>query len=175
MGKTISDVLLFLRYFDVKHFLKSLLNLLWYWFCLIFWFFDPEACGILASQPGMEPTPPTLEGEVLPIGLPGKSLWFFFCSSGKQCWWGHIVDWIFELCWKSVTLLKVQSGLSPIQTPSTLNWWGQGFNSQNQWVYGFICRAYLISSHLITTRVNQRASSSHPQPSLEQNLSHYMW
>ena len=37
-------------------------------------FFGHEACGILASQPCIEPTPPALEGEVLTIGLLGKSL-----------------------------------------------------------------------------------------------------
>ena len=39
----------------------------------MFWFFELEACGILAPQPGIEPTPPAVEGEVLTIGLPGKS------------------------------------------------------------------------------------------------------
>ena len=33
-----------------------------------------EACGILASQPGIEPTPPALEGEILTTGPSGKSL-----------------------------------------------------------------------------------------------------
>ena len=40
----------------------------------MFWFFGHEACGILAFQPGIEPTPPTLKGEVLTTGPPGKSL-----------------------------------------------------------------------------------------------------
>ena len=40
---------------------------------LLFMFFGCEACGILASQPGIEPVPPALEGEVLTTGLPGKS------------------------------------------------------------------------------------------------------
>ena len=31
----------------------------------MFWFFGQEACGILVPQPGIEPTPPALEGEVL--------------------------------------------------------------------------------------------------------------
>ena len=31
----------------------------------MFWFLGPGACGILAPQPGIEPTPPALEGEVL--------------------------------------------------------------------------------------------------------------
>ena len=40
----------------------------------MFWFFGHEACGILAAQPGIEPAAPALEGEVLTIGPPGKSL-----------------------------------------------------------------------------------------------------
>ena len=31
------------------------------------------ACGILVPQPGSEPTPPALEGGLLPTGPPGKS------------------------------------------------------------------------------------------------------
>ena len=37
------------------------------------WFFGLEACGILASQPGVEPTYPALEGKILTNGSPGKS------------------------------------------------------------------------------------------------------
>ena len=32
---------------------------------LFFFFFWPQTCGILASQPGIEPSSPVLEGEVL--------------------------------------------------------------------------------------------------------------
>ena len=38
----------------------------------MFWFFGYETLGILACQPGMEPAPPALEGEVLTTGPPGK-------------------------------------------------------------------------------------------------------
>ena len=38
-------------------FSKSLLNLLQYCFCFMLWFFGRNACGILASQPEIEPTP----------------------------------------------------------------------------------------------------------------------
>ena len=55
-------------------FFKSLLNLLQYRFCFMFWLFGREACGILAPQPGIEPASPALEGEVLTIGPPMKSL-----------------------------------------------------------------------------------------------------
>ena len=60
-------------------FLKSSLNLLQYYFCFMFWFFGHEAYGILTPQPGMEPTPPALEGEALTTGPPGRSLFLFYC------------------------------------------------------------------------------------------------
>ena len=39
-----------------------------------FWFFGPEASGIIAPKPGIEPIPSVLEGKALTTGLPGKSL-----------------------------------------------------------------------------------------------------
>ena len=54
--------------------LKSLLNLLQNCFCFMFWFFNLEACGVLAPYPGMKSTLPALEGKVLTTGLPEKSL-----------------------------------------------------------------------------------------------------
>ena len=41
----------------------------------MFWFFGLEACGILAPQPGIEHTLPSLEDEVLTTGPPGN--WIF--------------------------------------------------------------------------------------------------
>ena len=38
------------------------------------WFFGQEACGILVPQPGIEPAPPELGGEILTTGPPEKSL-----------------------------------------------------------------------------------------------------
>ena len=43
-----------------------------------------EACEILAPQPGIEPTSPALEDEVLTTGLPGKS-YLLFSYSGLPC------------------------------------------------------------------------------------------
>ena len=43
----------------------------------MFRFFGRQACGILAPRIRIEPKPPTLEGEVLANGLPGKSLLIF--------------------------------------------------------------------------------------------------
>ena len=70
-------------------FFKFLLNLLQYCFCFMFWFFSflffgPEACGILALPPGIKPTPPALEGEVLTSGPPGKSQIILIITS--HCW-----------------------------------------------------------------------------------------
>ena len=39
----------------------------------MFWSSSHEACGIPAPQPGIEPAPPALDGEVLPTGPAGKS------------------------------------------------------------------------------------------------------
>ena len=44
-------------FFQCGPFLKTSLILLQYWFCSMFCFFGHEACGILALQPGTEPTP----------------------------------------------------------------------------------------------------------------------
>ena len=46
----------------------------------MFWFFDPEACGILGPQPGMELTPPALKGKVSTTGPPGDLQAFPFKS-----------------------------------------------------------------------------------------------
>ena len=54
-------------------FKRSLLTLLQYCFHLVFGFCGLQAYGILASWPGVEPTPPPFEGEVLTPGPPGKS------------------------------------------------------------------------------------------------------
>ena len=39
--------------------------------------FDHKACEISAPRPGIKPTSPALEGEVLITGLPGKALVIF--------------------------------------------------------------------------------------------------
>ena len=55
--------------------------------CFMFWFFGHEACGILATPPGMEPTPPALEVKVLTTELSGKSLPYIFicCLVTQSC------------------------------------------------------------------------------------------
>ena len=39
----------------------------------MFWIFGHQACGFLAPGPGIEPSTPELEGEVLTSGAPGES------------------------------------------------------------------------------------------------------
>ena len=40
---------------------------------MLCFFFGHEVCGILAPWPGIKPTPPVLDGEILTTGLPAKS------------------------------------------------------------------------------------------------------
>ena len=40
---------------------------------VLFWFFGPEAYGILIPQPRIEPIPSALKGKVLTTGPPGES------------------------------------------------------------------------------------------------------
>ena len=58
-------------------------------------FFGHEACGILAPQPGIKPTAPALEGDVLTTGLPGKSP---YCSLNKHLFSGFFV--VEHQAWK---------------------------------------------------------------------------
>ena len=65
----LSSYLVHLFIFDVDHFK---------FYCICYsvasvLFFGQEACGISAPQPGIEPTPRTLKGEVLSTRQPGKS------------------------------------------------------------------------------------------------------
>ena len=61
-----------LKYFFLYDpFLKSLLSLLQYCFCFMFWFFGCKLHGILAPKPRIEPVP-TVKGNVLTTGPPGN-------------------------------------------------------------------------------------------------------
>ena len=57
----------------------------------MFWFFGHEACGILAPWPGIEPSPPALEGKVLTTGLPGKSLMCWILYFEPNDWFPQLV------------------------------------------------------------------------------------
>ena len=56
----------FFFFLDVDHFIEFVTILLLF----VFWLFGYEACGVLAPWPGMEPTPPALEGKVLNSRVP---------------------------------------------------------------------------------------------------------
>ena len=67
--------LIFLKiffFFDKDHFFKVFIEFVTTLFQ--FWFFGPEACGILALPPGIELGPSAQEGEGLATAPPGKSL-----------------------------------------------------------------------------------------------------
>ena len=49
--------------------------------CTFWVFFGQEACGILAPQPGIEPTAPALEGGFLTTGPPGKAHFLAFLKN----------------------------------------------------------------------------------------------
>ena len=68
--KNMSQVVFF---FLMQTILKSLLNLLQYYFSFMFCFFGPKTCRIVAPQPGIEPMPLELTNTVLTTGPPGKS------------------------------------------------------------------------------------------------------
>ena len=67
----------FLRFCCCGSFLKSLLNLLQYCFCFMFWCFGHQARRILAPPPGMEPTRPALKSGVSTTDHQGSPCMYF--------------------------------------------------------------------------------------------------
>ena len=80
-------------FFFLMWILKPLLNLLqfpfYFVFAFFFFFFVHKPGGILASQPGIQPVSPALEGKVPTTELPGKS---WFSLRFTNCWRGHGVS-----------------------------------------------------------------------------------
>ena len=70
--------LVFLKdFFDVDHFFKVFIEFVT--ILLLFYVLVFQPGGMWDPQPGIEPTPPALEGKVLTTGPPGKSPpWFIF-------------------------------------------------------------------------------------------------
>ena len=80
------------------------ISLLFHGFCCFF--FRWEACGILASWPGIEPAPPALEGKVLTTGPPGKPpLKFTFISKFSP------IPFRLTVCWEAHSVGSPQSGV----------------------------------------------------------------
>ena len=50
----------------------------------MFWFFSHKTCRTLAPQPGIQPEPPVLKGEVSTTGPPGKPPHITLCN--KKQW-----------------------------------------------------------------------------------------
>ena len=69
----------FLPKFAVSHFFKKVFiefaTILLLFYILGFW---PRGMWDITPQPGIEPTPPALEGKVSTTGLPGKSFIYFY-------------------------------------------------------------------------------------------------
>ena len=77
-----ANIIFFLRFFFLmwtifKVFIEIVTILLLFYVR----FFGHKACGILAPQPGIEPAPPALEGEILTAGPPGKSITSYLMMS----------------------------------------------------------------------------------------------
>lgn len=53
-------------------------------------FFGPEVCEIPAPTPGIKPTHPALEGQVLTTGPPGNPSTYLFRSMSFPCSWASI-------------------------------------------------------------------------------------
>ena len=73
----------FKLFFSTWTIFKSVLNLLQYCFCFMFYFFGHKANGILTPQPGIQPTPFLLEDKVsvtiMAREVPKKFLLIEFC------------------------------------------------------------------------------------------------
>ena len=99
-------LVVFFKIFWCGPFLKSLLNLLQNYFCFMFWFWPPKACGILTPWKGIEPLSHALEGKVLTTRPPGKSwelnMLFFLKTwvvsvTGETCYCNYyckLSDWV---------------------------------------------------------------------------------
>ena len=65
--------------------------------------------GILAHQPGIEPVPPALEGEVLTSGLPGKSHFRGILMFPLYRFWTFLVEFTAKYV---ILLAAIVSGFS---------------------------------------------------------------
>ena len=94
---TSASIIFFFKIFWCGPILKSLLNLLQRYICLMFWIFGPKACGILGPWPRIEPPPFALEGKIWTTGPSGKSQQGSF-KSKDLLWLNHIAMIIFRKC-----------------------------------------------------------------------------
>ena len=81
LGKFLFLLYFFKDFFFMWTTLKSVLNLLKYCFCFMFWFFAHKTCWILSPQPEIKPAFPALEAEVPNIELPVKFLFLLLMDN----------------------------------------------------------------------------------------------
>ena len=98
-------------------FLKSLLNLLQHCFWFMFWFCSCKSCGILISKPGIKPTSPALEGEVLTAGPQQKSL---NKASHFNCLWPVLLEQSAKvlICLNLLMLFSISSLIMALLHPT---------------------------------------------------------
>ena len=72
MVVTILGFFLFFFFFGCGPFFRVFIEFVTNCLCFTVWFFGCKSCGIPAFQPGIEPTPPTLEREVPTTEPPEK-------------------------------------------------------------------------------------------------------
>ena len=100
----------------------------------MFWFPGPQACGILASQPGIEPTSPALEGEILTTGPPGKVTWL-------SCTQFFVTPWNCSLPGSSVHGILQARVLEWVAIPFCR---GSSWLRDWTWVFCIACRFFTI-------------------------------
>ena len=113
-------------------------------------FFGLEACGILIPQPGVEPAPPAVEGEVLTTTLPGKSPHIIFFSDCVVIWiklegensWGIPT---VRCLWASMSLAILTS----IIILQSIEKWGHVSRKRTKWLFGFGYQRMISSSVLL--------------------------
>ena len=93
---------LFQRFFWCRLFLKSLLIVLQYCFCFMFWYFGHQACRKLAPWPGIKPTLLALGSKVLTSGCQGslslKNLMMDKNREETKWYVGHLRNKNFQCC-----------------------------------------------------------------------------
>ena len=111
----LNNIYIFLMFY--VPFLKSLLNLLQHCFWFMFWFCSCKSCGILISKPGIKPTSPALEGEVLTAGPQQKSL---NKASHFNCLWPVLLEQSAKalICLNLLMLFSISSLIMALLHPT---------------------------------------------------------
>ena len=137
-------------------FKKSLLNFYNAASTLCSEFFWLRGMWVLTSQPGIEPLPPALEGEVLTTGLPGKSLSFF----------GFVFVSLFVFKWDSKLVAhmeqvsKVKTEINLISILQSLNIGHSLCSYLIEWIFSNKLPANLLQPQNTSGRQSSRQGPS---------------